>query len=120
MLALDTNHYLNGAFLSNHFSTQSNAPEVKSFITEYQKKFGQLPDDVAALTYDTMSLLSEAIVKAGKADRTAILDAIGSIDHFSGVTGEFIYRNGSHDPIKSFVILTVKDGAFQYVTTVAP
>ncbi|MBM3856912.1 MAG: ABC transporter substrate-binding protein [Verrucomicrobia bacterium] len=120
MLKLDSGHYLNGSFLSNHFSTQSDASQVKSFITEYQQKFGQLPDDIAALTYDTMGILSEAIVKAGKADRTAILDAMGMIEHFSGITGNFIYEKESHDPKKSIVILTVKDGAFGYVTTVEP
>lgn len=120
MLKLDSGHYLNGAFLSNHFSTQSDAPQVKTFITEYQTKFGQLPDDIAALTYDTMGILSEAIVKAAKADRSAILDAMEKVDHFSGITGNFIYEPGSHDPKKSIVILTVKDGSFGYVTTVEP
>lgn len=120
MLKLDSGHHLNGSFLSNHFSTQSDATQVKSFIGEYQAKFGQLPDDIAALTYDTMGILAEAIRKAGKADRTAILDAMGTVEQFSGITGNFIYKNGSHDPIKSIVILTVKDGAFEYVTTVNP
>ena len=120
MLQLDSGHYLNGAFLSNHFSSQSDAPQVKNFIAVYQAKFGQLPDDIAALTYDTMGILSEAIVKAGKPDRTAIRDAMTQVEQFSGITGNFIYKNGSHDPMKSIVILTVKDGAFGYVTTVEP
>ena len=120
MLQLDSGHYLNGSFLSNHFSTQSDAPQVKSFITEYQARFAQLPDDIAALTYDTMGILSEAIVKAGKPDRTAIRDAMGTVEHFSGITGNFIYKNGSYDPMKSIVILSVEDGAFGYVTTVEP
>ena len=120
MLKLDSGHYLNGSFLSNHFSTQSNASQIKNFITEYQNKFGQLPDDIAALTYDTMGILTEAIVKAGKPDRIAILDSMGTVDRFSGITGNFIYEPKSHDPKKSIVILTVKDGAFGYVTTVEP
>jgi len=118
MLKLDSGHHLNGAFLSNHFSTQSDALQIRSFIADYQSKFGQLPDDIAALTYDSMGILSEAIVKAGKANRTAILDAMGTINHFSGITGNFIYEPGNHSPKKSMVILTVKDGAFGYVTTV--
>lgn len=120
MLKLDSGHHLNNAFFSNHFSTQSEASEVKNFIVEYQTKFGQLPDDIAALTYDTMCILSEAIIKAGKADRASILDAIGSIEHFSGITGNFIYKKGNHDPMKSIVILTVKNGAFEYTTSMKP
>jgi branched-chain amino acid transport system substrate-binding protein len=120
MLTLDTEHRLNGSYLSNHFSTQSDSTTVKKFILEYQKKFSQMPDDIAALTYDAMGILSEAIVKAGKPDRSAICNAMATIDHFSGITGNFFYRNGSHDPMKSVIILKVKKGAFEYITTVEP
>ncbi len=120
MLKLDSGHHLNGSFLSNHFSTQSDTANVKSFIADYQAKFGQPPDDIAALTYDTMSILSQAITKAGKPDRSAIVQAMGSIDRFSGITGNFIYEPGNRDPKKSIIILTVKDGSFGYVTTVEP
>lgn len=120
MLKLDSGHHLNGSFLSNHFSTQSDTSNAKSFIADYQAKFGQPPDDIAALTYDTMSILSQAITKAGKPDRSAIVHAMGSVDHFSGITGNFIYEPGNCDPKKSIVILTVKEGGFGYITTVEP
>ena len=123
MLTLDSGHHLNGSFFANHFSTQAASPQVKNFITDYQKKYNQPPDDIAALTYDTMGLLAEAIVKAGKAgkpDRTSLRDAMASIETFTGVTGNFIYLEGSHDPMKSVVILTIKNGAFDYMMTVEP
>lgn len=120
MLALDTEHNLNGSYFSNHFSTQSTLPAVATFLAAYQKKYGQAPDDIAALTYDAMSLATEAIQKAGSLDRKKILEAMAKIHQFRGVTGQFEYTAGNHDPAKSVVILTVKDGAFAYVTEVEP
>lgn len=120
MLALDTEHNLNGSYFSNHFSTQSTLPAVATFLAAYQKKYGQAPDDIAALTEDAMSLGLEAIQKAGSLDRQKILEAMSQIRQFSGVTGQFHYAEGSHDPAKSVVILTVKEGAFAYVTSVEP
>ncbi|MFZ4115300.1 MAG: ABC transporter substrate-binding protein [Chthoniobacterales bacterium] len=120
IVKLDSGHYLENAYFSNHFSTESDLPTVKNFIKAYTATYGQLPDDIAALTYDTMSLLAESITKAGSLDRTAIRNAMAGIKTFSGVTGIFQYLKESHDPAKSVVILTIKDGKFVYVTTLKP
>ena len=120
MIKLDTGHYLNGSYFSNHFSTGSDLPNVQQFVKSYQEKYGQPPDDIAALTYDTMGLLTEAIIKAGKLDRKAVSDSMTKIKKFQGITGNFNYRSGSRDPMKSVIILQLKDGAFVYVMTLQP
>jgi branched-chain amino acid transport system substrate-binding protein len=120
IVKLDSGHYLENTYFSNHFSAGSDLPAVKKFIAIYKETYGQLPDDIAALTYDTMLLLMESITKAASLDRTAIRDAMAKIETFSGVTGSFQYLHGSHDPLKSVVILTIKNGNFVYVTTMKP
>ena len=120
MMKLDAGHYLEGSYFSNHFSSQSDFASVKRFTADYQEKYHQAPDDIAALTYDTMALLAEVITKAGKLDRAAVSDAMAGIEQFKGVTGDFNYLSGSHDPLKSVVILTIKNGEFFYTTTVEP
>jgi branched-chain amino acid transport system substrate-binding protein len=120
IVKLDTGHYLNGSYFSNHFSLESDLPTVKKFIANYQSAYGELPDDIAALTYDAMGLVIESIKKADSLNRIAIVQAMSNIEHFSGVTGDFIFLKDNHDPLKNIIILTINNGRFVYVETVKP
>ncbi len=79
-----------------------------------------MPDDVAALTYDSFGLLRQAIDEAGKIDRQAVRDALAKIQKYEGVTGNMQFKEGSSDPIKSAVILQIKDGKFVYFANANP
>jgi len=109
-----------GSYFCNHFSTQIATDQAKKFIADYTAKYGQAPDDVAALTYDACGLVSEAIKAGGKNDREALREALAKIRQYNGVTGDFRFEPGSGDPIKSAVVLQIKDGAFQWVTNAQP
>jgi branched-chain amino acid transport system substrate-binding protein len=111
---------VDGSYFCNHFSTQIATDEAKKFVADYTAKYGQAPDDVAALTYDACGLTAEAIKAAGKNDREAVREALAQIREFKGVTGTFRFEPGSGDPIKSAVVLQIKDGAFQWVTNAQP
>lgn len=113
ILQLDAGHHLEGAYFSNHFAMESNALEIQKFITAYKAKFGELPDEVAALTYDSMSLVTQAIEKANSLDRLAVSCAMGDIREFQGLTGNFIYPSGSRDPIKNVIMIQLKQGKFE-------
>ncbi len=113
IIQLDGGHHLEGACFSNHFAMESDATEIQKFITAYKAKFGELPDEIAALTYDGMALVSEAIEKANSLDRLAISRAMGEIREFQGLTGNFIYSEGSHDPIKDVVMIQLRKGKFE-------
>jgi len=111
---------VDGSYFCNHFSTQIATDEAKKFIADYTAKYGQAPDDVAALTFDACGLITEALKKAGRADREALREALAQIREFKGVTGTFRFEPGSGDPLKSAVVLQIKDGAFQWVTNAQP
>lgn len=111
---------VDGSYFCNHFSTQIATDEAKKFIADYTAKYGQAPDDVAALTYDACGLVTEAIKASGKNDREALRSALAQIREYKGVTGTFRFEPGSGDPIKSAVVLQIKDGAFQWVTNAQP
>jgi branched-chain amino acid transport system substrate-binding protein len=74
---------------------------------------------VAALTFDAGQLLCAAIVWAGTPDRKKVRDALATIQKFEGVTGQMNFQNLC-DPVKSAVILQIKDGKFAYHATVNP
>ena len=109
-----------GAYFTNHYSTQIPTPIARKFMADYTAKFGQEPDDIAALTYDTFQLLAEAIRNAGKLDRQAIRDAFAKIRNYEGITGSFRFEPGSGDPVKTVMILQIQNGKFVWVTSVQP
>jgi branched-chain amino acid transport system substrate-binding protein len=111
---------INGSYFCNHYSTEIATPEAQKFMSDYQAKYGQAPDDVAALTYDAFGLLIDAVKTAGKLDRQAVRDALASISRYDGVTGTMQFKPGSGDPIKSAVILQIKDDKFVWVANAQP
>ena len=111
---------LNGYYFSTHYSAENAAPVAKKFIEDYEKTYGAKPDDVAALTYDAFGLLFGAIKTAGKADREAIRNALSVLPSYKGVTGDMKFQAESRDPVKSAVILQIKDGKFTYFTNANP
>lgn len=109
-----------GAYFANHYAADIATPAAKSFIAAYQQKYGNTPDDVAALTYDSFGLLFEALRKAPSLDRQALRDAMASVSGFTGVTGDIKFNPGSGDPVKSAVIMQVKGEQFAWVMNAAP
>ncbi len=108
-----------GYFFTTHYAPDIATPKAQAFIKAYEAAYGKTPDDVAALTYDSFGLLFQAIQAAGKIDRQAVRDALAAITLYEGVTGNMQFK-GSGDPIKSAVILQIKDGKFVYFTTANP
>jgi len=79
-----------------------------------------MSDDVAALTYESFGLLWQALKTAGKNDREAVRDALAKIPLYDGVTGNMQFKEGSGDPVKSAVILKIKDGKFTWFANAKP
>jgi len=109
-----------GYYFSTHYAADNATPVAKKFIDAYKAKYGNTPDDVAALTYDSFGLLWEALKSAGKVDRQAVRDALAKIPNYEGVTGTMQFKEGSGDPIKSAVILQIKDGKFNFFANANP
>lgn len=110
----------NDYYFSTHYAADAATEATKKFIAAYQAKYGVMPDDVAALTYDSFGLLLQALKTAGKNDRQAVRDALAKIPQYDGVTGSMQFKEGSGDPVKSAVILKIRDGKFTWFANAAP
>ncbi len=115
-----------GAFFSTHYAAAGATGATKKFIDRYKAKYGYVPDDVAALTWDSMLLVQQAIQKTGgltgdlKKDRESVRVALSQIKKFNGITGEMTFT-GSGDPTKCAVIVKISDtGDFQFYKSVCP
>jgi branched-chain amino acid transport system substrate-binding protein len=106
-------------YFTAHYAADTATPKAQAFIKAYQAANNKLPDDVAALTYDSFGLLFQATKSAGKIDRAAVRDALAAIPSYEGVTGNMQFK-GTGDPIKSAVIIQIKGGKFSYFQTANP
>ena len=83
---------------------------VKKFIAGYKKEFGKLPDNAfAALGYDTVHLIADAIKRAGGTDGKKIRDALSATKNLKTVTGTITYPAGVRIPTKGVTVIGVKD-----------
>ena len=109
-----------GYYFSTHYAADAATPQATKFIEAYKTAYGSTPDDVAALTYDAFGLLWQSLQSAGKVDREAVRNALASIPKYEGVTGNMQFQEGSGDPIKSAVILQIKNGKFVWYANANP
>ncbi len=110
---------IEGGYFSNHYSPEDARPDVANWVKKYREKFQQTPDALGTLTYDATNMLLEAIRKANSDDPGKIRDALASLKGFEGVTGTFTMdENG--DPIKSAVIIQIRDGKQKFLQIVNP
>ncbi len=106
---------LNG-FYSNHYSSDSTAPAVKKFVTAFTKKYSKAPTAFAALGYDSVYILKDAILAAGSADAPAVKAALAKMKG-DYVTGSLSF-DAKHNPVKAAVMLEIVKGSNGKLTTV--
>jgi branched-chain amino acid transport system substrate-binding protein len=109
-----------GTYYSTHFSPGSTEAMAQEFVAAYKARYGgKVPDAMAALGYDTVLVLVDAIRRAGTTDGPALRDALAATSNFSGVTG-VTTLDENRDAAKPAVIITVRNGQFEYVESVSP
>jgi len=107
-----------GSYFSTHFSPQDQRPVVQEWEQKYQARYQSMPDALAALGYDATNILLASIDQAGVDDPQKVAEAMAKLK-WNGVSGDIVFDE-RHNPIKPVVILQVKDGQTEYVTTVNP
>ena len=115
-----------GLSFSTHYAAAGATGATKEFIDRFQAKYGMVPDDVAALTWDATRVVLQGIQNAGKLtgklkrDRKAIRDGIAAITTFEGITGNMKFDEQG-DPIKCAVVVKIsQSGEFEFKESVCP
>lgn len=115
-----------GLFFSTHFAAVGATGATKVFVDRYEATYGYVPDDVAALTWDSLNIVKQAIhdcwVIGGDivADRACVRHAMANIHDFHGITGDMSFTEEG-DPIKCGVIVRINEaGQFQFYESVCP
>jgi branched-chain amino acid transport system substrate-binding protein len=109
----------NGCFYSNQFSADDPSSVVQDFVKLYQAKYGERPDNFAALGYDAARVVLDAIIRADSIEPGAVRDALAQTKDFPGVSGS-ITIDSKRNASKPVVILALKEGQVQYFEKVNP
>lgn len=110
---------LNNTFFSNHYSSQDKDPNVVKFVEAYKKEYNQEPSALAALGYDSGLMIIDAIKRAGAADSVKIKDALEQTKNLQVSTG-ILTIDSNHNPVKSAVVIEMKDGKQSFKEKVNP
>jgi len=111
---------LNDCYYSTHFTPENKDPKVAAFVKKFKGRWdNETPDAYAALGYDALYILVDAIKRAGTTDEPKLRDAIAATKNFSGASGVTTLdqdRNAS----KPATIIAIKGGKLEFFKTVAP
>lgn len=113
--------YAEGVIFATHMSLEDPDPAIQQFKQAYQAKFGTEPENAfAALGYDAMMVLAQAIENVGTDNPARIPEGLSQVKNFQGVSGVISYEEGSQIPDKSVAVIEVQDGKFITVKQIVP
>jgi len=104
-----------GIITTCQYNPDSDDPKLKTFKSNYQKRFSMEPDVFAAHAYDGMNMLIEAIQKVGL-NRVLIRDVLLDLKTFQGyqgVTGKLIL-DATWNNIRPVFMAEVRNGKFKF------
>ena len=114
---------LNG-YYSNHYAVDSTEAAVVKYVNAFRAKYNKDPNSFAALGYDSVYLLKDAMEKAGSTSDVAAIRAALEETNGDYVTGHLTFDE-KRNPVKSAVMLELVRGsdgklATKYEATVNP
>ncbi|MDY6967945.1 MAG: ABC transporter substrate-binding protein [Spirochaetota bacterium] len=84
------------------------------YKNDYESRYNEDVSTFGGHAYDAVTILVEAIKRAGSSDKDKVRDAIENLTDFPGTGGIFNFSAEDHCglDINAFAMLTVKDGKF--------
>ena len=110
---------LNNTFFSNHYSSQDSDPNVRKFIEAYKAEYKEEPSSMAALGYDAAMIVVDAIKRANTTDAAKVKEAMEQTKNLQVSTG-IVTMDSNHNPIKSAVVIEMKDGKQTFKEKINP
>ena len=114
---------IDGSFFSSGFSAEAEPDDLgedaHQFVTAYTAMFGMLPDGGAALGYDALRLVVEAMRRADDLTPVAIRDQLAATMNYSGATFISGYDENRHTS-KGVIMKRIVDGEVQFYKLIEP
>lgn len=108
-----------GNYISSHFAPDDSDPAVQNFVREYENRYKVRPGAMAALGYDVIGVVADAMSRAKSFSPSDINAAILATKGFKGVTGA-ITIDEKRNSKKSAVVLATTENTFKFNQKVNP
>ena len=107
----DDASFLENCFYTNHYFGASENPAVKAFVDSYKAEYdGEVPVSFAALGYDAVYIVKQAIEQAGSTDYAKVVEALTNGTFTGLVTSSKPFSFSDGNPVKDATVITFKDG----------
>lgn len=104
-------------YVSGYSTSGDMTAKAKKFLEAYKAKYNEEPSMFSALAYDSVYMVAEA--SKGAKTSVDIKENLAKLKDFEGVTGS-ITMDKNHNPVKSALMIGLKDGKVDTVETVKP
>jgi ABC-type branched-subunit amino acid transport system substrate-binding protein len=94
------------------FDPTRDDPVWVAYRQRFEGRFHHPPEAFASLAYDAMTILLQAVCRAGL-NRGRIRDALAGVEQFKGVTGEMVFDPNSKNIVPLF-LATVRNGKYEF------
>ncbi len=107
------------AYVTNQWRPDIPLPSAQRFVRVFEAAYGAPPRATAAMTYDAVHILLDAMRRAGSLDPDAVRAAIAATDGYQGASG-IISFGGQADPRRGVAVSRVVDGSLRTARVVPP
>ena len=104
-------------YVSGYSTSGDMTAKAKKFLEAYKAKYNEEPSMFSALAYDSVYMVAEA--SKGAKNSVDIKENLAKLKDFEGVTCS-ITMDKNHNPVKSALMIGLKDGKVDTVETVKP
>ena len=104
-------------YVSGYSTSGDMTAKAKKFLEAYKAKYNEEPSMFSALAYDSVYMVAEA--SKGAKNSVDIKENLAKLKDFEGVTVS-ITMDKNHNPVKSALMIGLKDGKVDTVETVKP
>ena len=109
-----------GTVLAAHFHPDAPFDKATIFTRKFRERYGRDPAPGAALGYDAMMLLDQAMERARTLAPDDVTEALRATSGWPGVTGSFTFGATGDLIDRRAQMVIVKNGAFKYITNRTP
>ncbi|MCT4542601.1 MAG: ABC transporter substrate-binding protein [Vallitalea sp.] len=103
-----------GGYFGNHFYAGDESKIVQDFVSAYKNKFSETPNALAALGYDAMKIMANAIDQADSTNNEKILEKLKETS-IKLATGHITFDSNG-DTTKSVSIIKIENGELKFET----
>ena len=100
-----------GVLITTSLDRDTTQPTMRKFVDDYKKKFGVGSEMVAASTHTAITVLADAIRRAGGDDPAKVRDALAATKDLPVATGVISF-NAAREVYKAAQIQVIKGGDF--------